>query len=98
MNTETTRPSINTLTRAIIGGAHQVSNVLGSGFLEKVYENALVHELRRSGLDVHQQMPIEIHYDDIIAGQYVAGYYYSLSALVINRGYSASCASICGLL
>ena len=38
---------INDITEKIIGCAFRVSNTLGTGFLEKVYENALVHELRK---------------------------------------------------
>jgi len=41
---------INTITEKIIGAAFTVSNVLGAGFLEKVYENALRIEVRKSGL------------------------------------------------
>ncbi|MCX6547399.1 MAG: GxxExxY protein [Acidobacteria bacterium] len=40
------------LTAQIIGCAYLVANGLGSGFLEKVYENALAHELRKAGLKV----------------------------------------------
>lgn len=49
-----------------------VSNTLGAGFLEKVYENALVHELRRSGLRVEQQHPLAVTYDGVIVGEYAA--------------------------
>jgi GxxExxY protein len=45
----------------------------GNGYLEKVYENALVSRLRRSGLDVQQQQPIVIHDEDgTIIGEYFA--------------------------
>jgi GxxExxY protein len=47
-------------------------NTLGSGFLEKVYENALAHELRKAGLSVAQQHGITVRYDDIIVGEYAA--------------------------
>jgi len=43
---------LNQITERIIGGAFTVSNTLGCGFLEKVYENALAHELRKTGLTV----------------------------------------------
>ena len=46
---------VNRLSEHIIGCAFNVLNTLGAGFLEKVYENALVHELRKSGLTVAQQ-------------------------------------------
>jgi GxxExxY protein len=42
----------NSLTEQIIGCAYSVGNVLGEGFLEKVYENALAHELEKTGLKV----------------------------------------------
>jgi GxxExxY protein len=60
------------LTERIIGAAMKVHNVLGAGFLEKVYENALVHELRKMGLKVEQQKRIPVFYDGICAGDYVA--------------------------
>ena len=60
------------LTSRIIGCAYRVANELGSGFLEKVYENALAHELRKAGLNVVQQFGIVVHYDDVIVGDYVA--------------------------
>ena len=60
------------LLEKIIGGAFNVSNALGAGFLEKVYENALAHELRKAGLDVLQQCPIDVLYDDVIVGEFVA--------------------------
>jgi len=49
-----------------------VSNALGSGFLEKVYENALAHELRKACLTVAQQHGIVVRYDGIIVGEYAA--------------------------
>lgn len=42
--------SFNPITEKIIGCAYAVSNTLGVGFLEKVYENALAHEIRKAGL------------------------------------------------
>jgi GxxExxY protein len=47
-------------TRVIIGAAYSVYNTLGSGFLEKVYENALALELAEQGLTVEQQRPIAV--------------------------------------
>ena len=55
----------------IIGAAYKVSRSLGSGFLEKVYENALCWELRKAGLAVDQQRPIPVHYDGRVVGDYV---------------------------
>src|SRR5579883_3395298 len=58
-------------TEKIIGCAFSVMNTLGSGFLEKVYENAMAVELRRAGLNVIEQKPIEIRCHDILVGEYV---------------------------
>jgi GxxExxY protein len=68
MNADDTVP--NDLSERIIGCAMIVSNALGSGFLEKVYENALAHELRKAGLAVAQQRGIVVRYDGIIVGDY----------------------------
>jgi len=60
------------LTETIIGCAYDVANGLGNGFLEKVYENALAHELRKRGLAVEQQWPVPVYYDHVAVGEYVA--------------------------
>jgi len=49
---------VNLLFKRIIGCALTMLHALGTGFLEKVYENALAHELRKSGLAVSQQRRI----------------------------------------
>lgn len=54
---------LNPITERIIGCVYTISNVLGTGFLEKVYENALAIELRKNGLKVEQQKPITIRYE-----------------------------------
>ncbi|MBK8617531.1 MAG: GxxExxY protein [Anaerolineales bacterium] len=66
-------PDVNLITQKIIGCAYDVSNTLGAGFVEKVYENALVHRIRKSaGLSVAQQHPIKVVYDEIIVGEFFA--------------------------
>ncbi len=60
------------LTERIIGAAYEVHNVLGRGFLEKVYENALALELREQGMAAQTQAPIEVRYRGEVVGQYVA--------------------------
>lgn len=60
------------LTETVIGCAYAVANALGNGFLEKVYENALAHELTKKGLLVEQQRPISVQYDGVTVGEYVA--------------------------
>ncbi len=61
---------INPITEKIIGCAYSVANNLGCGFLEKVYENALAHELRKAELVVGQQQAIRIFYDSVEVGYY----------------------------
>jgi len=63
---------LNALSERIIGCAFTVANRLGSGFLEKVYENALAHELRKAGLAVAQQQGVSVIYDDVIVGESAA--------------------------
>jgi GxxExxY protein len=60
------------ITETTIGCAFRVANSLGCGFLEKVYENALVHELRKAGLHIEQQKGIDVRYDGVIVGSYFA--------------------------
>jgi GxxExxY protein len=63
---------VNLITEKIIGCSYTVSNTLGIGFIEKVYENALAHTIRKSGLNVVQQHPIKVGFDGIIVGEFVA--------------------------
>ena len=58
------------LTEKIIGAAFAVQRELGCGFLEKVYENALVLELRTVGLIVTPQAPIAVKYKGVPVGTY----------------------------
>lgn len=67
------------LSRSIIGCAMKVSTALGPGFLEKIYEDALAHELQKAGLAVQQQAPLSVTYDGITVGEY------SADILVENR-------------
>ena len=60
------------LTAAVIGCAYEEANTLGHGFLEKVYENALAHQLRKKGLTTEQQYPIDVIFDGVIVGEFCA--------------------------
>jgi GxxExxY protein len=60
------------VTEKIIGAFYTVYNELGYGFLEKVYENALVIELRRAELRVEQQLSIQVSYKQEVVGVYFA--------------------------
>ncbi len=73
---------INQITEKIIGCAYKVSNTLGSGFLEKVYENAFAYEISKTGLNVKQQFPIQVKYENVIVGDYIADLLVEDSVLV----------------
>ncbi|MGA3399197.1 MAG: GxxExxY protein [Acetobacteraceae bacterium] len=63
---------LNGSSERIIGCALAVANTLGVGFLQKVYENALAHDLRKIGWPVAQQHPVAVTYDEVIVGSYSA--------------------------
>src|SRR3712207_3792864 len=73
---------LNLLSKRIIGCALTVLHALGTGFLEKVYENALVHELRKAGLAVLQQHRVVVRYDGIVVGAYAVDLLVEHSVLV----------------
>ena len=60
------------ITEKIIKAAYTIHNELGYGFLEKVYKNALVLEIRSAGLIAVSERPIEIFYRNQIIGEYFA--------------------------
>jgi len=62
----------SSVTEQIIKAFYYVYNELGHGFLEKVYENALVIQVRKQGLLVRQQAPIKVYFDAQIVGIYFA--------------------------
>ena len=66
------------LTEQVVGAAFEVSNCLGHGFLEGVYQKALLHELERRDLAAEKQVPFRVHYK----GQMVGWYY---ADLVVGR-------------
>lgn len=63
---------LNEITEKIIKCAYKVSNTLGVGFLEKVYEKALTIELKKENLKVENQKAFKIYYENKIVGEYVA--------------------------
>jgi len=67
-----TMNNLNLISQKIIGCAFNVSNTLGAGFLEKVYQNALMIELSDIGLIAEKEKPITIHYKNKIVGEYYA--------------------------
>ena len=70
MNTDEHR--LGGVTESILGCDFRVSNGLGSGFLEKVYENALVYELEKAGHRCLQKYRFEVRYDTVVVGEYIA--------------------------
>jgi GxxExxY protein len=74
MNTNGERPvpraDLNAISEQVIGAAFRVSNALGNGFVEKVYENALAMELREADLKAEQQKPLRVFYNRAIVGEF----------------------------
>ena len=73
---------VNEITAKIIGCAYEVSNTLGIGFVEKVYENALVVATQKTGLGVKQQYPIKVVFDKIVVGEFFADLFVEKRVLV----------------
>lgn len=66
------REKLNKVSEKIIECAYKIHNTLGCGFLEKVYENSLIIELRKAGLNANQQEPIKVLYENTVVGNYLA--------------------------
>ena len=62
----------NELSQRVIGCAFEVSNTLGTGFFEKVYEKALCVEFEKTGLGFVCQQPVSVKYKGILVGEYIA--------------------------
>ncbi len=60
------------LSYQVVGMAMQVHRQLGHGFLEKVYENALMVLLNRAGVQATQQAPLKVLFDGVVVGEYIA--------------------------
>lgn len=56
---------LNEISECIIGCAIKVHRALGPGLLESTYEVCLMHELVKTGLAVHSQLPLPVHYDGL---------------------------------
>ena len=63
---------LDDITYRINGAVFEVNHVLGPGFLEKVYENALLRELKTKGLKAESQVPIKVDYKGECVGEYFA--------------------------
>ena len=62
------------LTGAIIGCAITVHKVLGPGFLENIYHKALAHELTKAGIEYANEARLQVLYDGIVLGDYIADF------------------------
>ena len=63
---------IDDVTYAINGAVFEVNKILGPGFLQKVYENAMLVELSKRGIKAESQVPINVSFKDQQVGEYVA--------------------------
>ena len=98
MKTDVQRAELDRLTERIIGCAFEVSNTLGCGFLEKVYENALAVELRRAGMRVEQQKLVQVRYKGDLVGEGVLDLLVEDAVIVevkaideLNEAHTAQC-------
>ena len=79
----------NKISQRVIGCAFEVSNTLGAGFLENVYEKALCVELERKGLSFYRQKPVVVKYKGVLVGEYVTDIIVEDSLLLELKAVSA---------
>jgi len=78
-------------TEKIIQAFYKVYNILGYGFLEKVYQNALLIELRRMGFECKSQYPIRVFYEAYPVGDYFADILVDDCIIIENKAAEALC-------
>lgn len=78
-------------TEKIIHAFYKVYNTLGYGFLEKVYHNAMLIELRRMGLECKSQFPVRVFYETLCVGDYFADIIVDDCVIIENKASSALC-------
>lgn len=76
-------------TDLIIKAFYKVYNTLGYGFLEKVYHNAFLIELRNLGFDVKSQYPIDVYYEEFMVGEYFADIIVDNCIIIENKAAEA---------
>ena len=76
-------------TDRIIKAFFKVYNTLGYGFLEKVYHNAFLIELRNLGFDVKSQYPIDVYYEEFMVGEYFADIIVDNCIIIENKAAEA---------
>ena len=70
------------LTHKIIGCAYNVFNQLGFGFLESIYQKAMIIELNKNGLKYEAEKPLKVYYDDQVIGDFFVDLYIEDTVLV----------------
>ena len=60
------------LSERVLGAVFEVANTLGAGFLEKVYQRALVQELRSRGMRAEVEVSLPVRYKGLVVGEYFA--------------------------
>lgn len=73
------------ITKKIIEAYYQVYNKLGYGFLERVYQKALLIELRNRGLECKEEYPIKVYYEDQLVGEYRADILVNDCVIIENK-------------
>jgi GxxExxY protein len=79
------------LSRRVIGCAIEVSNTLGPGFFEKIYEKALCIELEKNGIFFQSQKPVNVIYKGRLIGEYIADIIVEDKLLLELKAVSALC-------
>lgn len=79
------------ITGIIIKAFYNVYNQLGYGFLEKVYENALLIELKKFNLECVAQKPVEVFYDELKVGFYIADIIVNNAVIIAVKAAEALC-------
>ena len=81
------------LTEKIIGCAMKVHRTPGCGFLESVYQKALLHELRKTGMQADGQIPLKVMYDGEIVGDFFADIVVERKVIIENKAVESLCAA-----
>jgi len=76
------------ITAKIIEAFYKVYNKLGYGFLERVYQRALLLELEKEGFDCKEEFPIKVYYDNKIVGDYRADIIVNNCVIIENKAQS----------
>lgn len=85
--------NLDDLSYSIIGSCYEVYKELGYGFLEKVYENALIYELKNKGLKVETQKEIKGEYKDTYIGNYIADIIVDKNNIIVKINRKFKCNS-----